>query len=105
MHKVSVSTVDLNPQVRPEITPVRPEPARDLAAGTLALIEGYRRYGYRRASINPLDASPRDLSLLAELDPRAYGLSFDDATRYTMHLDGVAHLMSMSELLARLPPP
>src|SRR5262249_39696012 len=102
MHTLSVSAAEHASQVRPDTVPIRPEVARDLSVGTLALIEGYRRYGYRRASINPLDESPRDLSLLTELDPRTYGLSVDEPHRYSIDLGGVAHLCTLSELLERL---
>src|SRR5262249_46445703 len=61
----------------------------------------YRRYGYRLASVNPLDG-PRDLSLVSELDPRSYGLTFDESTRYSLEWGGETRALSLTELVEAL---
>ncbi len=70
------------------------------AAG--ALIEAYRAHGYRRASIDPLDSEPRERSLIAELDPRTYGLPIDESISYSLDFAGATHVLTLSALLARL---
>jgi 2-oxoglutarate dehydrogenase E1 component len=72
------------------------------SSGAQALIEGYRLHGYCQASINPLERSPFDSSLIAELDPKAYGLAFDESVSYLIRLGGATHALPLSELLRRL---
>src|ERR1700681_3767495 len=67
-----------------------------------ALVEAYRAHGYRRASIDPLDSEPRERSLLAELDPRTYGLPIDESIAYSLDFAGGTHVLTLSALLARL---
>ncbi len=74
----------------------------DFYSGAQALIEGYRLHGYCRASINPLDSGPGDSSVIAELDPRAYGLTFDESISYLIQLGGAARTLTLSELLSCL---
>jgi 2-oxoglutarate dehydrogenase E1 component len=70
--------------------------------GAQVLVEGYRLHGYCQASVNPLDLSPFDLSLVAELDPKAYGLAFDESVSYLIHLGDATHTLRLSKLLSRL---
>jgi 2-oxoglutarate dehydrogenase E1 component len=70
------------------------------AAG--ALVEAYRAHGYRRASIDPLDGETRERSLLAELDPRTYGLPIDESIAYSLDFAGSTHVLTLSALLGRL---
>jgi 2-oxoglutarate dehydrogenase E1 component len=70
------------------------------AAG--ALVEAYRAHGYRRASIDPLDSEPRERSLIAELDPRTYGLPIDESISYSLDFAGGTHVLTLSALLGRL---
>ena len=71
-------------------------------SGAQVIVESYRLHGYCHASVNPLDRNPFDLSLVAELDPKAYGLAFDESVSYLIHLGGATHTLPLSKLLSRL---
>ena len=102
MHKLS-PVAEAEPNVR-RITTLAPAKTvhHDFSAGAEALIEAYRLHGYYRASIDPLDRGPGDLSLIAELHPRTYGLAFDESVSYSIHFGGAAHTLTLSELLRYL---
>src|ERR1700738_1532987 len=74
----------------------------DFSSGAQALIEAYRLHGYCQASINPLHSSPLESPLVAELDPGAYGLAFDESASYLIHLGGAARTLTLPELLSHL---
>ncbi len=74
----------------------------DLSSGAEALVEAYRLHGYCQASINPLRRSSHESPLVAELDPGAYGLAFDESASYLVHLGGAARTLTLPELLGHL---
>lgn len=67
-----------------------------------ALVGGYRLHGSSWAAINPLDTSFRDLSPIAELDPRTYGLAPDEYASYSVHFAGAARTLTLLQLVSRL---
>jgi 2-oxoglutarate dehydrogenase E1 component len=67
-----------------------------------ALVAGYRLHGYRAASIDPLAGPSADVSRIAELDPRSYGLLLDDSVALPIELGGTTQSITLSELLSRL---
>jgi len=75
---------------------------QDFAYAAATLVMGYRLHGYRAAAIDPLAAPSADVSLIAELDPRSYGLPLDDAVTLPVELGGVTESLTLSELLGRL---
>jgi 2-oxoglutarate dehydrogenase E1 component len=78
-------------------------PERVAAPATAAsLVEAYREHGYRRASIDPLEADPRERSLIAELDPRTHGLPIDESIVYSLDFAGATHVLTLSALLSLL---
>ena len=106
---MALSTLKLLPVAEPE--PVGRETSvaapdktahPDLSNGAQALIEAYRLHGYCQASINPLRRSSHESPLVAELDPRAYGLAFDESASYLTHLGGAAHTLTLPELIGHL---
>ena len=88
-------------EVRPVARPAPPSPVERTLPAASALIEGFRTHGYRHAAINPLDEE-RELPLLAELNPRHYGLAIDDPRAYSLDFAGAARMLSPAELLVRL---
>jgi probable 2-oxoglutarate dehydrogenase E1 component DHKTD1 len=54
----------------------------------LRLVTAYRTHGHRLASLDPLDLTPQDGSVLPELDPARYGLYAGD----TFDLAGILSL-------------
>ncbi|TMH10353.1 MAG: hypothetical protein E6H68_16965, partial [Betaproteobacteria bacterium] len=77
---MALSTLELLPVAQPapvggETSLAAPDKTAypDLFSGAEALVEAYRLHGYCQASINPLDRSPHESPLVAELDPGAYG--------------------------------
>src|SRR2546429_6617842 len=106
---MALSTLKLLPVAEPE--PVGRETSvaapdktahPDLSNGAQALIEAYRLHGYCQASINPLRRSSHESPLVAELDPRAYGLAFDESASYLIHLGGAARTLTLPELIGHL---
>jgi 2-oxoglutarate dehydrogenase E1 component len=75
---------------------------QEFSAAAQALIGAYRLYGSTSASINPLDTRSRDLSAIAELDPRTYGLASDEAASYAVHFGGALQTFTLAQLLIRL---
>src|SRR2546430_17006759 len=103
---MALSTLKLLPVAEPE--PVGRETSvaapdktahPDLSSGAQALVEAYRLHGYCQASINPLRRSSHDSPLVAELDPRAYGLAFDESAIYLIHLGGASCMRILPELV------
>jgi 2-oxoglutarate dehydrogenase E1 component len=94
----------------PSESAVLPDAQRAVATSTRAapsaapgaLVEAYRAHGYRRAAIDPLDSEPRERSLIAELDPRTYGLPIDESIAYSLDFAGGTHVLTLSALLGRL---
>lgn len=99
--------LSLVPEPRPELRPGTDRAAReaayqDLAYAAQALVEAYRLHGYRAAAIDPLADRPPDVSRIAELDPRRYGLLLDDAVSLPVEIGGATQSLELSELLRRL---
>src|SRR6202795_441829 len=106
---MELSTLKLAPVADPEPTGRETSVAApdktaypDLSSGAQALVEAYRLHGYCQASINPLHGSPHESPLVAELDPGAYGLAFDESASYLIHLGGAARTLTLPELLSHL---
>ena len=106
---MELSTLKLAPVADPEPTGRETSVAApdktaypDLSSGAQALIEAYRLHGYCQASINPLHSYPLESPLVAELDPGAYGLAFDESASYLIHLGGAARTLTLPELLSHL---
>ena len=75
---------------------------QDFAYAAKALVAAYRQHGYRAASIDPLDGRPADVSQIAELNPRSYGLVADESLALSVELGGLALSVTLSELTSRL---
>jgi 2-oxoglutarate dehydrogenase E1 component len=75
---------------------------QELAYAAEALVAGYRLHGYRAAAIDPLADRPPDVSRIAELDPRTYGLLVDDSVTLPVELGGAPRDVTLSELLSAL---
>ena len=106
---MALSTLQLSPVAEPEpvgreISVAAPGQTAypDFSSGAQALIEAYRLHGYYQASIDPLHSSPLESPLVAELDPGAYGLAFDESASYLIHLGGAARTLTLPELLSHL---
>src|SRR5256714_2080834 len=106
---MALSTLKLLPVAEPE--PVGretsvPAPDKtahpDFSSGAQALTEAYRLHAYCQASINPLRRSSHESPLVAELDPRASGLAFDDSATYLIHLGVAARTLTLPELIDHL---
>jgi 2-oxoglutarate dehydrogenase complex dehydrogenase (E1) component-like enzyme len=103
-------TVETNP---PETSPheanlhptkslPRWEHVHDVAAGAQALVESYRLHGYSpRVDQSARHGFPR-FKLIAELNPRTYGLDFDDAVKYLVDFGAAARSVTLWELLGYL---
>ena len=77
-------------------------PHEDFGRAAGALVSGYRLHGYRAAAIDPLAARSADVSRVAELDPRNYGLLLDDSVALPVELGGATRNVALSELLSSL---
>ncbi len=88
--------------VNPSPNLPRGEAAYDISAGAQALADCYRQYGFSRAAINPLTGTPGDSSLVAEFDPRTYGLTSDVSVGYLIRLGGAPRTLTLAELVSYL---
>jgi 2-oxoglutarate dehydrogenase E1 component len=97
------STAESKPTVhrRPKLPRVQ-RVRQGSAAEAEALIAAYRMHGFRSASLDPLLVPPVDPPSLAELDPRAYGLALDESGTYSIDFGGVAHTLTLVDLVNRL---
>ena len=77
------------------------EAAPEVVYAARALIAAYRLNGYRAASIDPL-SDRTDPIEVPELDPRNYGVVFDDSIAIPVELGGATGSIAPSELLAWL---
>src|SRR6266480_691444 len=75
---------------------------QDFTYAARTLVSGYRLHGYRAAAIDPLAEYSPEVSRIAELDPRSYGLLLDDSVALPVELGGATLSVTLSELLSRL---
>lgn len=101
--RVHASTAESKPVSQRTPKPARVERVREgSSVGAQALIAGYRTYGFRAASLDPLTIPPVEPPFLAELDPRTYGLALDESVIYSVDFGGAAQTLTLEELLSRL---
>ena len=103
IHQLSVVPEALSDVRRSaDFAPADAAAPQDFTYAAGALVAAYRLHGYRAASIDPLADHPVDVSRIAELQPRGYGLLLDDSIALQVELGDGARSVTLSELLGRL---